>query len=66
MSKTKTLNARASHFSGGSVTALFGKILCCQRTSNLVNLDHLPMPAIVTVASNSIQISSLLIAFPKY
>ena len=66
MSKTKTLNARASHFSGGSVTALFGKILCCQRKSNLVNLDHLPMPAIVTVASNSIQISSLLIAFPKY
>ena len=66
MSKTKTLTARASHFSGGSVTALFGKILCCQRKSNLVNLDHLPMPAIVTVASNSIQISSLLIAFPKY
>ena len=52
MSKTKTLNARASHFSGGSVTALFGKILCCQRKSNLVNLDDLPMPAIVTVASN--------------
>ena len=66
MRKTKTLNARASHFSGGSATALFGKILCCQRKSNLVNLDHLPMPAIVTVASNSIQISSLLIAFPKY
>lgn len=40
MSKTKTLNARASHFSGGSATALFGKILYCQRKSNLVNLDQ--------------------------
>jgi len=58
MSKTKTLNARASHFSAdpsppyrpppptlplserlGSATVLFGKILCCQRKSNLVNLD---------------------------
>ena len=40
MRKTKTLNARASHFSGGSATALFGKILCCQRKSNLVNLGQ--------------------------
>ena len=39
MRKTKTLNARASHFSGGSATALFDKILCCQRESNLVNPD---------------------------
>ena len=39
MRKTKTLNARASHFSSGSATALFGKILCCQRESNLVNPD---------------------------
>ena len=40
ISKTKTLNARASHFSGGSPTALFGKILFSQRKSNLVNLDQ--------------------------
>ena len=82
MSKTKTLNARVSHFSGrsrvpcpplfldqteagtslsqglddpiplplpprpplseglASATALFGKIFCCHRKSNLVNLDQ--------------------------
>ena len=78
MSRTKTLNARASHFCGES----------SHPTSKsppprplYLNVWDLPLhflvkffavrgsrtnAGIVAVASNSIQISSLLIAFPKY